>query len=179
MIRDRATRGIVSNLTVRGSVSPMREIKPLLVTFVICLQRIGQPLSPTTFLELANSLIQGTPLEEKLLASKHGGNSGKANGIRNYTLFMKRHKDEIDSRCPRRLPADRTKWTTYPNIESMYDMVYAVLVEAGVASRANSPQWTDKSGHPVTTTKAEIFWTLIVDFILDHTRKFRSDRGLH
>jgi hypothetical protein len=179
MIRDRATTGNV-NPTTTGRVSPMAEVEPLLVSFVICLQRIGQPLNQTTFLELANSLIKGTPFEEKVLASKHGGIIGKANGIRYYTLFMKRHKDEIDSRCRGRLPADRTKWTTYQTIESMYDMVYAVLVEAGVASRTDSPQWSDKSGHPVATIEADAsFGTLIVGFILDHTRKFRSDYGLH
>jgi hypothetical protein len=98
MIRERATRGKVPNPTARGRVSPMLEIEPLLVTFVICMQRIGQPLNPTTFLELANSLIQGTPLEEKILASKKGGKSGAANGIKYYTGFMKRHKEEIDSK---------------------------------------------------------------------------------
>jgi hypothetical protein len=136
MIRERATRGKVSNPTSRGRVSPMAEIEPLLVTFVICLQRIGQPLNPTTFLELANSLTKGTPLEEKILASKHGGKSGAANGKSYFTGFMKRNKDEIDFKCPRKFPADRTTYTTYPNIESMYDMVYAVLVEVG-ASKSN------------------------------------------
>jgi hypothetical protein len=179
MIRDRASRGKLSNPKGRGGVSPMLEIEPLLVTFVICLQRIGQPLNSTTFLKLANSLIKGTALEEKVLGSKKGGNSGAANGIRYYQGFMKRNKDEIDSKCPRNTPADRTKWTTYPNtIESMYAMVYAVLVEAGVACEADSPQWTDKSGHPVAIIEAAAFGSLIVEFILDHTRKYRSDRGL-
>jgi hypothetical protein len=168
----------VSNPTGRGGVSPMAEIEPLLVTFVICLQKVGQPLNPTTFLELANALIKGSPLEEKVLASKHGGESGTANGKRYYIGFMKRNKDEIDSSCSSKLPADRTKWTTYPNIESMYDMVHAVLVEAGVAiSRADSPQWTNKSGHPVAT-EARALGSLIVEFILDQTRKYRSDFGL-
>jgi hypothetical protein len=36
MIQERATRGKVSNPTGRGGVSPMLEIEPLLVTFVIC-----------------------------------------------------------------------------------------------------------------------------------------------
>lgn len=170
MIRDRASRGTVENPSGAGRVSPMAEIEPLLVTFVICMQRIGQPLNQTSFLELANSLIEGTPLEKKVLASKKGGKSGKANGIRYYSLFLQRHKEEIDSKCPRKFPADRTTWTTYSNIDSMYDMVYAVLVDAGVASRADSPQWTDKSGHPVET-EAEAFGSL-VEFIVDHPEYF-------
>jgi hypothetical protein len=63
MIRQRANTGKASNLTRRGRVTPMIEIEPLLVSFVICLQRIGSPLTPTSFLELANSLIEGTDLE--------------------------------------------------------------------------------------------------------------------
>jgi hypothetical protein len=170
MIRDRASRGKVLNPTTTGRVSPMAEIEPLLVTFVICMQRIGLPLDQKSFLELANSLIEGTPIEEKVLASKQGGKSGKANGPRYYSLFLKRHKEEIDSKCPRKFPADRTTWTTYSNIDSMYDMVYAVLVEAGVASRADSPQWTDKNGHPVET-EAEAFGSL-VEYIVDYPEWF-------
>jgi hypothetical protein len=151
MIWERAARGSVPNPTRTGRVTPMEEIEPLLVTFIICLQRIGQPLSSTEFIQLANSLIEGSPLEEKVLASKRGMKSGAANGEGYYKSFMNRNKDKIDSKCPRKFPADRTKWTTYPNIESMYDMVYPILVEAGVASRAASPQWTDKTGCPVAT----------------------------
>jgi hypothetical protein len=168
MIRQRANTG--KTLTRRGGVSPMLEIEPLLVIFVICLQRIGTPLNPTSFLALANSLIEGTPLEKKVLESKNGGKIGAANGTRYYMGFMKRHKDEIDSKCPRKFPADRKNWTTYPNIDSMYDMVYAVLLEAKVASRADSPQWTDKSGQSVET-EAEAFGSL-VEFTLDHPKWF-------
>jgi hypothetical protein len=99
MIRERAARGEASNPTSRGPVSPMAEIKPLLVAFVISsMQRMGgKPLDQLSFLEHANSLIKGTAIEEKVLASKRGGESGKANGTRYYQLFMQRHKDEIDS----------------------------------------------------------------------------------
>jgi hypothetical protein len=50
----------------------------------------------------------------------------------------------------------------------MYDMVYAVLVEAAVASRADIPQWTDKSGQPVET-EAEAFGSLVefVELVYD------------
>jgi hypothetical protein len=118
MIRQRANTG--KTLTRRGGVSPMLEIEPLLVIFVICLQRIGTPLNPTSFLALANSLIEGTPLEKKVLESKNGGKIGAANGTRYYMGFMKRNKDEIDSKCPRKFPADRKNWTPYPNIDSMF-----------------------------------------------------------
>jgi hypothetical protein len=78
--------------------SPMLEIELLLVTFVICLQRIGHLLNSTTFLELPNSLIKESPLEDKVLVSKQAGKSGTANGKTCYTGFMKRNKDEIDSK---------------------------------------------------------------------------------
>jgi hypothetical protein len=82
LVRDRATKGCVSIVSGSGRASPMLEIEPLLVTFVICMQRIGKPLNSTTFPELANSLIEGTPLEEQVLASKKGGKRGAANGER-------------------------------------------------------------------------------------------------
>jgi hypothetical protein len=62
----------------------MLVMEPVLITFVICLQRIGSPLDPTTFLALANSLIEGIPLEEEIFASKKGGKRGAANGIKYY-----------------------------------------------------------------------------------------------
>jgi hypothetical protein len=170
MIRERATRGRVLNPTSRGRVSAMEEIEPLLVTFLICMQRIGKPLNQKSFLELANSLIRGTQLEKTVLASKHGGKSGTANGRKYYELFLQRHKNEIESKCPRKFPADRTKCTTFANIDAMYDMVYAVLVEAGVASRAESPQWTDKSGQPVKT-EAEAFGSH-AEFVVNHPEWF-------
>jgi hypothetical protein len=136
MIKERASRGQSRNPTGRGPSTPMLEIEPLLVTFCICMQRIGQPLGQEQFLELANSLIKGSPIEAKVLASKRGGTSGAANGTRYYKNFMKRNSKELSSKCPRKFPADRTKWTTHSNISAMYDMVYAVLVEAGVARSA-------------------------------------------
>jgi hypothetical protein len=98
MIRERATRGKVSNPTRSGRVTPMRGIEPLLVTFVVCLQRIGHPLNQAAFLDLANSLIKGTPLEEKILASKKGGEIGAANGKKYYQNFMKRNSDDSSSK---------------------------------------------------------------------------------
>jgi hypothetical protein len=111
MIRERATRGKVTNPTRSGAVSPMLEMEPLLVTFVICLKWIGHPLNPSKFLDLANSLIKGTPLEEKILASKKVGEIGAASGKKYYQNFMKRNSDEINSKCLRKFPADRTKST--------------------------------------------------------------------
>jgi hypothetical protein len=144
LIRQRAKKGNLSNLTKTGRVSPMLEIEPVLVTFVIRLQRIANPLDPAIFLALANSSIEGTPLEEKILASKNGGTSGAANGKKYYQGFMKRNRDEIDSKRPRKFPADRTNWTTNPNIDAFYeacDILFAQKV---------------KTGQPATIVKTDI-----------------------
>jgi hypothetical protein len=144
LIRQRAKKGNVSKQTRRGRVSPMLEIEPLLVTFVICLQRIGNPVYPTTFLALANSLIEGTKLEEELLASKNGGKSGAANGKSYHTGFMKRNKDEIDFKCPRKFPANHTNWTTHPNIDAFYEACDVLFTQKL------------KTGQPATIVKTDI-----------------------
>jgi hypothetical protein len=50
--------------------SPIAEIEPLLVDYVVKLSDIGMPLNKGGVIELATSMISGLPLEEKVIMWK-------------------------------------------------------------------------------------------------------------
>ena len=45
----------------------------------------------------------------------------------------------------------RSDWTTYNNIESMYDLLYEQMVQAGIAQRLPEGEqyWVDEKGNTV------------------------------
>ena len=65
-IRSRCRRDCVQPLVQQGTSSPMLGIEPHLVELIIQLARMRCPINVTAALQLANSLIAGTPIAEQL-----------------------------------------------------------------------------------------------------------------
>jgi len=77
-----------------NTTTPMKNVEPILAAFCVKLVRSGTPLDKSSFLELAISLVQGTPTEELIKEHKqrckHDPNKGQLLGVRYCRQFLKR-----------------------------------------------------------------------------------------
>ena len=64
---------------------------------------------------------------------------------------MKRKGEFLSSRKGNRQHNARQDWTTYDNIERMYELVYEEMIDAGIAQRLPEDEhyWVDESGEVV------------------------------
>ena len=116
--------------------------------------RIRQALTATEGLSLVNSMITGTQAQEKLVQFKTKNNYGVTDdyncvGVGYWHGFMRRNGDKICRKRGQKYELDRATWTTYANFDAMYEHNYEELVEAGVASLMDTPEWQDKEGNTV------------------------------
>ena len=89
-----------------------------MVEIILQMARIRQCLIPSKGLQLVNSLINGTKLQQELIAWKKRGNSNNEAGIvgrGHWRKFMKRNRDKIDSKRGQKYELDMQNWTTYSN----------------------------------------------------------------
>ncbi len=85
-MRERLKRGSTNGHV--GQVTPMAEVEPYLVELILQLAKMRTPITSAQGLELANSLISGTEMEDKLVewksknchAYKHTASSDNENG---------------------------------------------------------------------------------------------------
>lgn len=148
-VRTRSSRGNLFGLQT-SNLSPMRHIEDVLVQFCVMLNRMAVTIDSQTFLDLANDIIKGTPVEEELKMWKEKRKiTTDALGFGYYSRFMSRHKHIISSVHITAKDNNRTTWATYDNIEKMYNLIYPLLVEAGIAVKLDQPVWKDRMGHIV------------------------------
>ena len=138
-----------------GARSPLELVEPVILEFAVWKQEAGQPITSGDGIELASSLIKGTPTEEDVKSfqkSRHGKDTWILTN--NYWQgFMRRHKRQLGLAKGNRVAACRAEWTTYENIAIMYTMVYDQMVNAGVASVLSPADqyWVNQSGDRVGT----------------------------
>ncbi len=102
---------------------------------------MGNPLTKTTVIELANSLVSGTENESKISECKNLRKLKKSNklGAAWYKGFLKRYSDDLSRSGSVIKDLKRRTWVTYENFENMYDNVYKRMVEAGIAKEVDEP----------------------------------------
>jgi hypothetical protein len=162
LVGKRALRGNPKLQPGGGQVLPMDLLEPLLVALCIAIQRIHVPVKVNIFLDVVNSLLEGSDLEKQITDWKVRHSFYKPDpinppanlGIAYYKGFMNRNSKEIESKSPRNFAADRLKWTTYENVELMYDKVYEAIVEAGAPHFLPEPKWMDETGNHVAEEDA-------------------------
>ncbi len=156
-IRSRAKRGNFSG-GIAGNTSPMLAIEPYLVEMIRELEKMRVPISSRQGLALANSIISGTAYEKQVLEWKENHCVSSKNnpeqqpmvlGKGYWSGFMKRNKDLVKAKKGVKFDSKRADWCTYQNFELMYNEVYEAMVEAGIASKLDTPTWFDKSGNIV------------------------------
>jgi len=147
-IRRRVEQNSLVNYHVGGGqVSQMQKIEPTIVEIILQMARIRQCLTPSTGLQLVNSLIKDTTTQKDLLEWKKRGNSNNMEGYlrRGYwRRFMARNKEKIVSKRGQKYELNRQNWTTYANFVHMYDHCINEMVEAVVAAKLHEPVWMDR-----------------------------------
>ena len=160
--KQRITRGMFSSPTT-GNLSPLNDIEDHIITLLLALADSGNPISVGNALPLINSLIHGTPHQQKVILWKkhhllHYDKEGQEIadeelgqvGVGYWRLFLKRHKDKLTTNKGRLFELNRTNWTLYRNFRDMYIDVERHMVDAKVAETLNEPSWMDKDGNIVS-----------------------------
>ena len=134
----------------------MKEIEPLLEAICLSCVDIGEPLDKPTFLELVNSLIKNTtPTQDKVKEWQQIHKkpmTGKLS-TKYYSQFMKRHPS-LKSAAANKKDINRKNWGTYTNISLMYDKIYDLLVQKGIAKKLETPKHLDMGGNEVPIEQA-------------------------
>jgi len=135
----------------RGHSTPMEEVEPCLLQLFIQLGRIRAPVSNTEGLSLANSLIIGMPIEQKIIDWKkkysYYRKSDDVLGTAYWRGFLSRYEHLIVRKRGEKFAMARDDWSKYSNFEKMYESVYDEMVNAGVATKLDEPAWMDIHGN--------------------------------
>ena len=134
-----------------GLISPLISIEPQIVEILIQMAQIRQCLTPAEAIQLINSLIVGTQVQEDLIKfkQKFSNNVDGTVGVGYWRAFKKRNKHLIRSKKGKRYELNRANWSTYANFAQMYEQIYDEMEEAGLAVKFASPKWMDKLGNEV------------------------------
>jgi hypothetical protein len=114
--------------------------------------KIGQAMTRSAVIELANELIIGTEhagavIEFKLKRQlKVEVEDNRYVSTSWYKGFMKRNGDTLKRGQCRVVDSNRHTWCTYENFERMYDGVYTSMVEAGIAVQTDYEMMYDETG---------------------------------
>lgn len=150
-----------SNMTKSqtGILSPMDPLESLIADVFIQKSRMGQPMGTTNGLLFINSLIADTKYEKivnqhKVTCGIPLDNNKLVLGKKYLKNFMRRNKEKLEKGGVTNQDNKRKEWSTYQNVEKMYNLVYNGMVEARVAEKLPEPVWMDRSGEIVSKDKA-------------------------
>ena len=113
--------------------------------------KMGQPMNQTEGLEFANSIIQDSETQRKLIAFQQKLKTKTISlGVlskKYWSSFLKCNKDFIESEIGCKQAACRKEWSTYQNFEAMQDLIYPQMIESGITKRLETPVWMDQNGN--------------------------------
>ena len=111
----------------------------LLCTACLAFADHGQPLNNTSVLELANSMIAGTPYETAILEKKgresNESSNGATLGVKWLEGFKSRYRNALEFKYPQLFDERRAAWTKYENFELFYDRVDAAVLTCKLGVR--------------------------------------------
>jgi hypothetical protein len=148
----------VKRLNIEGishqRISPLHEVEPLLVEWLIRLARMGEALTKFETMDLMDDLIRDSPHAERFIAFCKKRKINKDNierivGNKWYKLFMERYKDHLRRGKCLVQDSKRRTWCTYEKFATMYEEVYNSMVDCGVAEKLDDEVMYDKEGRRV------------------------------
>jgi hypothetical protein len=131
--------------------SPLLEIEPIFLDWVLLLAEVGNPLTKGGIIKLPNENISDTvhsirlsyfKTRKKIENEKTVGAGWYKGFINRNSEFLKRLKCKIKDQ-------NRINWVTYQNFHNMYDGVYTSMVKAGVACKTPEEKMYDICGNRV------------------------------
>jgi len=172
-----------TGIVKQGTPSPMIAVEPYIVQVISQLAKMRTPISVSTGLLLANSIISDTPTYDSLLEWKqkhniHFRNTKKgALGTGYWRGFMKRNKHLVTSKKAVKFDSKRADWCTYQNFETMYTEVYEEMVKGGIANKLNSSVKLSKEGLIVEHTHEQFGLDTKYDLIRQDKLLFVDEVG--
>jgi hypothetical protein len=163
-IRNRILRNNV-HADVELSLSPLKNVEPILVEYCIRLARIGNALNKDQVISLAEDVIHGTSIANDLAKFKtarkikdiyHQSIDNQQRVIVGegwYNNFMKRNKDKIKRQRLKVKDRQRLTYCTYPNFQIMYETVYEDMVKCGIAIKLEKEVLVNCNGELVYDEK--------------------------
>ena len=140
-----------------GTKSPMDGVEEYISDICVQKDMMNQGITVGEGLALANSLVEGTDVQNKVIEfqmkwarfdmMKYPNGPGLTKGY--WRGYMRRSSDKISAQKTKNFASNRAEWCTYHNTQKMYDLVYTAMVEVGVAVKLASPEFHD-NGFPVT-----------------------------
>ncbi len=161
-IRNRMFYNLTDDVTM-GPKSPMHDLEDMLVDVLIKMCQCRQPLTRSEGLAFANSLIKGTPYEEKVIkfqcenckgTMKESTKKGEL-GMQYWKNFLKRNSHRIVSKRGEKFASNRADWSTYKIFEEMYNHIYIEMEDAGLTAPFDSPVLMDLNGNIVADGEGE------------------------
>ena len=127
----------------RGPVSPVDQIEPILLTYVQWKQEAGQAMKPKELLQLANSMLQGSALQDNFCKFQQNlKKAGSGQLTKSWRKgFMARYDAFLRSKRGYHFNHLRMDDLTPDNIQAMYDMTYETWVVARDAVRLPESEW--------------------------------------
>ena len=138
----------------RGPNSPMLDVEEVIVAIASQKAQMNQPITPKEGLELANSLIAGTPVEKEIRKFHRYKKMFEVDDVESPSLlkrgywrgFMRRNNHRIYAQKGTKFSSIRSQWINWNNFKTMYDLVYAAMTKAGVAFKNKDDEYIMK--HP-------------------------------
>jgi hypothetical protein len=93
-------------------------------------------------------------------------------GLKYYYNYLKRNGNIIESAKPFRKDVNRKEWGKWNNIKRMYDALYELLAEKGIAVKLDNPVWMDLDGN-IVQSEDEAYGGMVAHQIL------HPDRWIH
>ena len=153
----------------RGVTSPVKEAERALVVLCLQMSRICQPLTVPEATILFNDLIDNTPTQQALkeFHAARGIDSGDSSsvGLGWWYGFKKRYVEVLETKRGENFASIRADWTKKSNINQMYVVIYAEMVDARIASVRSCPVFTDRNGNTVDECKR---FGLVQEIKIDH-----------
>ena len=120
-----------------NKITPLMQIEPYLVQISLWKQNDGQPITPSEGISLANSLIEGKPIQTDLKCYQSSIKASPTGTVSTkfWQNFVKRNKELLEVGKGYRVAGNRTEWVTYENVDLMYDLVYEKMVRSGVVKK--------------------------------------------
>jgi hypothetical protein len=159
-IRNRILRNNV-NADVESSLSPLKNVEPIIVEYCVRLARIGNALNKDQVISLAEDVIHGTSIANDLAKFKsdrkikdiyHHSIDNQQRVIVGegwYNNFMKRNKYKIKRQRLKVKDRQRLTYCTYPNFQIMYETVYEDMVKCGIAIKLDKEVLVNYNGEIV------------------------------
>ena len=99
-------------------------------------QECGQSMNQLDVIDCANSLITGSTLITTMNHFHHSNSKPPARefGLTWYRTFIRRNNNNTENRRGERKHQLRKDWTTHDIFVTMYERVYAAMVDAKVST---------------------------------------------